>query len=232
MDRLIITLDGPAGSGKSTLARRLAHRLGIEFLDTGAMYRGLTAMALGRGIDLVEEPFYVVELARNCPLTFDWSKDPPALMVRDQDMTPRLRDADVAAGVSEVAKLAGVRDVMVREQQKIGREHPRLVTEGRDQGSIVFPEAAVKFYMDADPQIRAERRAAQLREAGRKVDLAAIRESIVARDAKDRSRAVGPLMIPNDAEVIDTTAMDLADVEDLLHTKVIDRTGSARSAPR
>ena len=220
MDGLIVTLDGPAGSGKSTLARKLAKRLGVSFLDTGAMYRGLTAMALHRGIDVAEEPFYVVELARNCPIRFDWSTDPPALLVRDTDLTHRLRDADIAAAVSDVAKLPGVRDVLVREQQNIGREHPRLVTEGRDQGSVVFPDADVKFYLDADPGVRAKRRAEQLRQSGRIVDLAQLRESIVNRDRKDASRAVGPLICPEDAQRIDTSDMPLEAVEELLYERV------------
>ena len=223
MDGLIVTLDGPAGSGKSTLARKLAQRLNVAFLDTGAMYRGLTAMALLRGIDVAAEPFYVVELARNCPIRFDWSKDPPALLVRDADLTHRLRDPDIAAAVSDVAKLPGVRDVLVREQQRIGREHPRLVTEGRDQGSVVFPHADVKFYLDADPGVRASRRAEQLRSSGRTVDLAALRESIITRDQKDASRAVGPLICPDDARRIDTSDMALEDVENLLFELVSQR---------
>ncbi len=220
MDRLIVTLDGPAGSGKSSVARRLAQRLGLEFLDTGAMYRGVTAMALQRGIDVAHEPFYVVELARNCPLRFDWEADPPRLYVRDQDVTDRLRDPDVTGGVSDVAALPGVRDVLVREQQQIGRDHPRLVTEGRDQGSVVFPDADVKFYLDANATVRAQRRAAQLREAGRSVDVAQIRKQILQRDQKDSSRATAPLICPEDAQRIDTSDMTLDAVLDELERRV------------
>lgn len=220
MQRLIVTLDGPAGSGKSTVARELARRLGVEFLDTGAMYRGLTAKALDRGIDPVTEDYAVVELARHAPLHFDWSHDPPRLYVGETDMTDRLRDADVTTAVSDVAGLSGVRQVLVEAQRRIGAEHPRLVTEGRDQGSVVFPEADVKFYLDARPVVRAQRRAEQIRRAGRHADLEAIRQAIVARDQRDASRADGPLICPPDAERIDTSDMSLEEVVELLESRV------------
>ena len=193
---MIITIDGPAGSGKSTLARQLAHLLGVDFLDTGAMYRGIAAKAIERGVDIVEEPYYVVELARNCPLRFDWTTDPPRLLVRDTDMTDRLRDRDVTSAVSDVAKLGGVRQVLVENQRRIGIEHPRLVTEGRDQGSIVFPKARIKFYLDAEPGVRAQRRADQLRDLGKRINLEEIRQNIIERDHKDSTREDGPLICP------------------------------------
>ncbi|MEM1107379.1 MAG: (d)CMP kinase [Planctomycetota bacterium] len=222
MDRLIVTLDGPAGSGKSTVARRLAARLGLDFLDTGAMYRGLTAKALDRGIDIEEEAYAVVELARNADLRFDWETDPPALYINEVNVTPRLRERDVVAAVSDVAAMDAVRQVLVKAQQAIGRDHPGLVTEGRDQGSVVFPDAEAKFYLDASPQVRAERRAAQLRELGKHVDLEALRESIVLRDRKDSTRKTGPLLCPDDAEKIDTTEMTLDEVVDYLEKQVRD----------
>ncbi|MEM9415068.1 MAG: (d)CMP kinase [Planctomycetota bacterium] len=219
-DQLIVTIDGPAGSGKSTLAQQLARLLGVDFLDTGAMYRGLAAKAIERGIDIVEEPYYVVELARNCPLHFDWATDPPRLHVRDTDMTDRLRDMDVSNAVSDVAKLAGVRQVLVENQRRIGREHPRLVTEGRDQGSVVFPGAQVKFYLDANPAVRAQRRADQLKQMGKPANVEQIRRNILERDHKDAARADGPLLCPDDATRIDTSEMTLAEVQDELHRHV------------
>lgn len=224
-DSLIVTIDGPAGSGKSTLARQLAARLGLDFLDTGAMYRGIAAKAIERGIDIRHEPYYVTELARNCPLRFDWATDPPRLYARGADVTERLRDRDVTDAVSDIAAIGGVRQVLVKEQRCIGQEHPRLVTEGRDQGSIVFPDAAVKFYLDASPAVRADRRAAQLREMGKPVQLDAIRKNIIDRDRKDSSRPDGPLICPKDATKIDTSDMTLSDVLDHLEQAVRETVG-------
>ncbi len=225
-DQLIVTIDGPAGSGKSTLARRLAARLGLDFLDTGAMYRAVAAKAIERGIDIAEEPYYVVELARNCPLRFDWQTDPPRLYARGSDVTDRLRDSDVAGLVSDVAAIGAVRSVLVENQRRIGVEHPRLVTEGRDQGSIVFPHAAVKFYLDASPAVRATRRAEQLREMGKPVQLQNIRQNIIERDRKDSSRPDGPLICPDDAIRIDTSDMTLDAVLDLLEQNVRVKVGT------
>ena len=220
MQRLIITLDGPAGAGKSTVAWRLAKRLGLEFLDTGAMYRGLSAKCVERGIDPVQEEYAVVELARHSVFRFDWAHDPPRLSVGGTDVTDRLRDSDVTGQVSDVAAISGVRQVMVREQRRMGEEHPRLVTEGRDQGSVVFPHAEVKFYLDASPAVRAKRRADQLKAAGKKVDLEQIRKNIMERDRKDSSRKDAPLICPDDAQRIDTSDMSLDEVIDLLEERV------------
>ncbi len=227
MQRLIITLDGPAGAGKSTVAWRLAKKLGLEFLDTGAMYRGLSAKCVERGIDPVAEDYAVVELARNSDFRFDWTQDPPRLNVGGTDVTDRLRDSDVTGQVSEVAAIPGVRQVMVREQRRMGDEHPRLVTEGRDQGSVVFPGAEVKFYLDATPNIRAKRRAEQLRAAGKKVDLEQIRENILDRDQKDSNRKDAPLICPKDAHRIDTSDMILDEVVEMLFGLVHETAGQA-----
>ena len=206
MYRLIITLDGPAGSGKSTVARRLANRLGLQFLDCG--------------IDPSHEDEAVVELARNCEMSFDWGRDPPQLRVGGADVTSRLRDRDVTQHASSVAAILGVRQVLVEAQQRIGREHAPLVSEGRDQGSVVFPHADLKFYLDAIPAVRAQRRAEQIRQAGRHADLDQIRVDILARDRQDSSRKHAPLICPLDAQQIDTSELTLDEVVHLLEARV------------
>ena len=224
MDPLIITLDGPAGSGKSSVARQLAQRLGLEFLDTGAMYRGITAQCLDDGIDPKSNPQIVEEFARDCMIRFDWKGDPPRLFINNRDVTHRLRDSDVTSNVSEVAAMTEVRRVLVQEQRHIGKLHPRLVTEGRDQGSVVFPNAQVKFFISASPHVRAKRRAEQLRAAGREADERLILQQIVSRDQRDSTRAEGPLIKPADAEEIDTSSLSLEQVLDLLEERVKART--------
>lgn len=229
MQPLIITLDGPAGSGKSTVARRLAQRLGLEFLDTGAMYRGLTAYCLDHGIDPAGEPALVVEFLRMARLRFNWKADPPRLHVQqllhshasppaknlpkgETDLTPRLRDQDVTLKVSDIAAIGAVRQMMVEAQRDIAKAHPRLVTEGRDQGSVVFPDAQMKFYLDARPQVRAQRRAEQLTAAGKPADPDQIVAQILRRDHRDQSRTDGPLICPGDAVKVDTSEMTLDEV--------------------
>lgn len=228
---LIVTLDGPAGAGKSTVARMLAARLGLDFLDTGAMYRGVAAAALNRALDPADRPA-VAALAEGLRITFNWADDPPRLLVDNQDVSHRLRDPDVTAAVSEVAGNPGVRDVLVRAQRWIGKQHPRLVTEGRDQGSVVFPDAAVKFYLDASAEVRARRRAEQLRAAGHAVDEAKLLRQILDRDHRDSTRADGPLICPADAIRIDSSGMSLQEVVDRLAAEVSERISAGSGGPR
>ena len=180
------------------------------------MYRGLTAACLDRGIDVAGEPGRVIDLARSCTMRFDFGADPPRLVIgldgSEIDVTGRLRDADVTRHVSDVAAVKEVRQVLVAQQQQIGRQQKRLVTEGRDQGSIVFPDAQAKFYLDAEPQVRASRRALQLRQAGRQADEQQILDAIRRRDQRDATRPDGPLICPDDATRIETSHMTLDEV--------------------
>ncbi|MGP1345273.1 MAG: (d)CMP kinase [Phycisphaerales bacterium] len=204
---LIVTIDGPAGTGKSTVARDLARRLGLDFLDTGAMYRAATAIALDLGIPL-DDAETIAEMVRRANLTFDWSEDPPELHAFGKSIMHRLRADDVDAGVSPVASLAGVRRVLVEVQKRIGSEHPRLVTEGRDQGSVVFPDAEVKVFLFASARVRAERRAAQLGVASDSESVERIHQELLERDRRDSTRPTSPLIRPEGAVELDTSTLD------------------------
>ncbi len=218
-DHLIVTIDGPAGTGKSSVGRMLALRLGLEFLDTGAMYRAATARAIDAGVSLEDEDA-VAGLALEADFHFDWQTDPPTLLAGGKPYDARLRDDDVTRAVSGVSALAALREVLVRKQKLIGAQHPRLVSEGRDQGSVVFPDANIKFYLHASARVRAERRAAQLQETGRAVDIDALEQELDDRDRSDAGRAVGPLKKPEDAIVIDTSSLSFEEVVDKLEKVV------------
>ncbi len=212
---LLVTIDGPAGTGKSTVARELAHKLGVDFLDTGAMYRAATALAIDASIPRDDEAA-IVKLVESADLRFDWGADPPDLRAFAKSVMHRLRDTDVTAEVSPVSALPGVREILVHIQRRIGSEHSRLVSEGRDQGSVVFPDADVKIYLDASPRVRAQRRAAQLLREGKgdaaDVDINQIEAEITERDQRDRSRSVGPLVCPKDAIRFDTSDLPQSEV--------------------
>lgn len=220
--RIIITIDGPAGTGKSSVARDLSKRLGLDFLDTGAMYRAATALALDLGLNLADEDA-VADMARSADLRFDWNTDPPTLFAFGRPIMHRLRQPDVSGRVSPVSSLAAVRRVLVERQRRIGEVHQRLVSEGRDQGSVVFYDADVKFYLDASPRVRASRRADQLLRMGQSADLEAIELDIADRDRRDSTRVVGPLTCPDDAVRVDTSDLDQPSVVETLVRLVMAR---------
>ena len=210
---MVITIDGPAGTGKSTVALAVAARLRFDFLDTGAMYRAVGLAALRRQVDLTNER-EVAYAARLAKVTFDWDRDPPGVLLNGEPVGHLVRAGDATRAASFIAVVPAVREMLVAQQREIGRARGNVVTEGRDQGTVVFPDAELKVYLDADPKERARRRVAQLRGRGEIVDPAEILADIVARDRRDQTRAVGPLTVPADAVTIDTTHLVEAQVED------------------
>jgi len=216
---IVITIDGPAGTGKSTVAHRLARRLGLDFLDTGAMYRAAALVALENNIDPADGQALARAVERS-KMHFDWDADPPRMMLDDRDVSDRIRDLDVSEIVSTVAAQTPVRHVLVEHQRRIWKQHRRLVSEGRDQGSIVFPDAPVRFFLEADPEVRAQRRIEQLRRAGKAVDEAQVMADITRRDQLDMSRTDGPLIRPEGAITIATSDRTVQQVVDEMEQHV------------
>jgi len=208
---MIITIDGPAGTGKSTVARAVAEDLGYDFLDTGAMYRAVGLEAVRRRANL-EDQRELAFIARHARIEFDWSKRPPGILLNGETVGHLVRGGEATRAASYVATVPAIREMLVRQQQEIGRHRPDLVTEGRDQGSVVFPQAELKFFLDATPEERARRRVAQLRSRGEIVDYDDVLNQILDRDHRDSSRTHGPLVVPKDAVVIDTNDIDEARV--------------------
>lgn len=207
----VITIDGPAGTGKSTVAKRLADRLGLSCLDTGAMYRALTLLAIESGVCLEDGPA-LAALAAAADLRFDWTCDPPAMLVGDRDVSERIRELDVTSKVSIVAAQPPVREVLNQAQRLVADRQRRLVTEGRDQGSAVFPDATVRFFLDADVSVRARRRLDQMVAKGELVDPETILQDIRQRDRIDSTRATDPLVRPTGSILIDSTDQTIDEV--------------------
>jgi cytidylate kinase len=213
---MIITIDGPAGTGKSSVAHLLARRLDIDYLDTGSMYRAAALIALERQIDPADGDTLAAAV-RAVNLHFDWAMQPPTLHIDDRDVSQRIREMDVNRIVSVVAAQSEVRRVLVQQQRRIAQEHPRLVSEGRDQGSVVFPDAPIRFYLDARVEERARRRLRQLHATGHTdATTESVIDNIRERDHIDSTRRDGPLRCPDGAIVVHTDGMTKHEVVDHL----------------
>lgn len=208
---MIITIDGPAGSGKSTAARKLAEALGIAFLDTGATYRAATYRALREGVDTADEAALVAS-TRAADIDLQPGPEGMRVLLDGRDVSREIRSAQVTDSVHHVATSPAVRELLVRLQRRIGARLGEFVAEGRDQGSVVFPGADVKFYLDASAEIRAKRRTAEMLAAGRQADYRQVLRAILDRDERDRSRPVAPLVTPAGAVVLDTSGLSIDQV--------------------
>lgn len=219
--RFVVTIDGAAGTGKTSVAQLLAHRLGTDCLDTGAMYRAVAVLAIDDEID-PDDGSLLCEAIQKVGITFDWDKSPPPVCLGGKDVSKRIRELDVSAVVSVVAKQPEVRSVLVEQQRKIGETHPLLVTEGRDQGSVVFPDAAIRFFLEAPVDVRTQRRVKQLKAGGSEVQSTEVQQDIEARDQLDSTRIDGPLTCPEGAIIIDTSKLSRDEVVDFMESNVRD----------
>jgi cytidylate kinase len=215
--QIIVAIDGPAGAGKSTIARSLARRLGFTYIDTGAMYRAVALWALRAGFDL-DDLHRLEQLAREARIEFDGDR----VLLNGEDVTGAIREPEVTQAASKVSIAPGVRRALREEQRRIGTLQS-VVMEGRDIGTVVFPNAQVKVYLDAAPEIRAKRRAL---ETG--ADVTSIAQEIAERDERDMGRMEAPLTQAPDAEYLDSTGLSPEAVEEAILKLIRQRTSNGK----
>ena len=217
---MIIAIDGPAGAGKSTVAKLLAQKLGFLYIDTGAMYRALTLKVIDSGV-VTNDTARIIELAHNTSIDLINNPDNTLKVLLDEkDVSKEIRELRITKYVSDIARIKEVRDVMVNLQRRLGNMSDSVL-DGRDIGTVVFPDAHRKFYVDANFKVRALRRYKELNEAGQVVSLEEIENDVLNRDTIDSTREVGPLKRAKDATYVDTTNMTIQEVVDMLLTHIV-----------
>ncbi len=213
--QVTIAIDGPAGSGKSTVARRIAERLGLLYLDSGAMYRAVTLLAIADG--LAADSPKLIEQVKTCHIEFE--DNGKTILLDAEDVSVQIRTPAVNRLVADVAKVPEIRHEIVKHQQRIGAEGS-IIAEGRDLTTIVFPNADYKFYLDASVTERAKRRLADLQAQNVETTLASVAAEITARDEKDTTREHSPLRAADDAMIVDTTDKTIDEVVDFIIARV------------
>ena len=214
MNNLVIAIDGPAGAGKSTISKKIAEKLGINYIDTGAMYRAVTYKCLKDGVDVLDED-KVVDVCEHCDVDFKDNR----IYLDGQCINDEIRTHNVSENVSNVAKIGRVREIMVKKQREIGLKND-VILDGRDVGTCIFPDTEYKFYLNASPEERGRRRYQELKDKGNDVVLEDIIRDIERRDYIDSTREVSPLVKAEGAVEIDSTSMSIEEVVDTIVNKV------------
>ena len=217
----IIAIDGPSGAGKSTVAKALAQRLGYIYIDTGAMYRGVALRAKERGLS-VEDEEELFHLASALHFAFSQKESGDRVLCDETDITEAIRSPEISLLASDISKIASVRKALVQKQREMGQEGG-VVLEGRDIGTVVFPEADAKFYLDAQPQERARRRYEELVKKDRNIRFQETLDDVIRRDQNDMHRAVSPLRKADDAMVIDSTDLSIEEVVEQMAGRILEK---------
>jgi cytidylate kinase len=225
----VVAIDGPAGAGKSTVARRLAARLGFTLVDTGALYRAVALAARRAGVAWDDEPS-VVDVARRIVASRALELSPHAdkgmkVLLEGEDVSEAIRAADMGMGASRVSAIGGVREALFQLQRQAG-ENGGVVLEGRDIGTVVFPDAEAKFFLTASPEVRAKRRYDELVQRGERVDYDATLADVRARDHQDSTRPIAPLRQAEDAVLVDSSGRPVDEVVEEMAAQVSARTNS------
>jgi cytidylate kinase len=224
--RIIVAIDGPAGAGKSTLARRVADKLGYLYINTGAMYRAVALWALRLNVS-TSDMHRLEQLAEAAQIELAMQDD--RVMLNGEDVSEAIREPHVSEAASQVSAVPGVRRALLALQRKMA-ETSSVVMEGRDIGSVVFPAAQVKIFLDADPQERARRRALELGQDGQSASVDVVAGELIQRDERDRTRKEAPLVQAPDAQLVDTTGLSLEEVEEIILRLVRARTSNGKAA--
>jgi cytidylate kinase len=224
--RIIVAIDGPAGAGKSTLARRVAAKLGFVYINSGALYRAVALWAVRLAVS-TSDMHRLEQLAKEAKIELTTGE--PRVLLNDEDVTEAIREPEIAAAASQVSAVPAVRRALLSVQRAMAEKNS-VVMEGRDIGSVVFPHAQVKIFLDADPQERARRRALELQNAGSPVNAESVAGEMQQRDQRDRTRSEAPLVQAPDAELVDTTGLSLEEVEEVILRLIRSRISNGKAA--